>query len=285
MPDSSPLLSVITCNYNHARYLPDAIESALNQKFTPFEHILIDDGSTDESCQIIESYALKYPHIRTHFHAKNQGVLASINEALSLARGKYIHFLSADDSLLEGFFAQSVAALEANPTCGLCSSLSCFFDGHPPQNLYRPEATASVYFPTEVIGLYQNRQFWISGANIMRLDLAKKYGFNPQIEAYNDWFLYQQLSLLHGIVHIPRVYYANRNSETGYSASISTHAQKRNRAFYNLLHAAETHSDPRFKKAFRKSGSLSFYGKNMMIFLLKHLRFWHYIPSILRNKL
>ena len=92
---SDPAVSVLIPAYNHAAFLREAIDSVLAQRFADFELIVIDDASSDASWEIIESYADARLHASRH--AENQGAHATLNEALSLARGRYLSILNSDD--------------------------------------------------------------------------------------------------------------------------------------------------------------------------------------------
>ncbi len=92
-----PLITVIMASYYHAEYLPDAIESVLNQTFPDLELIIIDDASQDTSRSCIERYALQDERIRAVFHDTNHGIAYTANQGLALARGKYIAFIDSDD--------------------------------------------------------------------------------------------------------------------------------------------------------------------------------------------
>src|SRR5213080_4739493 len=78
-----PLVSVITPSYNRADYLPETIESVLSQDYPNFEYIVLDDGSTDNTCEVLERYShqLKW---ETH---PNMGETLTVNKGLKMARG------------------------------------------------------------------------------------------------------------------------------------------------------------------------------------------------------
>ena len=95
---SSPLVSVCIPSYNKARFIEDTLESVRRQSFTDFELLVIDDCSTDESAEIIQSWIARagFPcHFRKH--ADNQGVCKTLNEMAVMARGRYFAGLGADD--------------------------------------------------------------------------------------------------------------------------------------------------------------------------------------------
>ncbi len=92
---TTPAISVLIPSYNHAAFLREAIDSVLRQSFSDFELIIIDDASSDISSEIIESY--RDARIRARHHQRNQGAHATLNEALNLARGRYLSILNSDD--------------------------------------------------------------------------------------------------------------------------------------------------------------------------------------------
>lgn len=281
------VLTVVTCNYNHGCYLPEAVQSVLNQKFEGIEYIIIDDGSTDASREIILQCASQYAWIRPIFHEKNLGVTASINEGLRLARGKYIHYLSADDILLGDFFKKSMEKLSQYPEAGLSASKSCFFH----DSLSKIEPTEPIRFvthsqyvaPAELIQVYRETNFWISGATIFRTDFAREYGgFLPSMEPMNDWFLFIQIALNHGIVYVPEMFYANRINRNSFSRILLS--KRRSKCFSALLNTVNRLNRD-FRNAFRKAALLSFHGKHIILFLLLRPQFWFYLPSIVAKKI
>lgn len=90
----TPTVSVIMPAYNHEKYVGEAIESVLNQTFTDFEFIIINDGSTDGTDRVIRSY--DDPRIR-YYTQENLGAHNTLNRGLSLAKGKYISIINSDD--------------------------------------------------------------------------------------------------------------------------------------------------------------------------------------------
>lgn len=113
----SPYISVIINNYNYARFLPDAIHSALAQKnFTDYEIIVVDDASTDYSKEVIASYGDK---IIPLYLPQNSGQGQAFNAGFKLSRGKWICFLDADDVFLENKLFQIAEIAKANPDTSL----------------------------------------------------------------------------------------------------------------------------------------------------------------------
>ncbi|MCD8284743.1 MAG: glycosyltransferase [Prevotellaceae bacterium] len=93
---NEPLISVIVPVYNAGEYLRECIESVISQSFSEWELLLIDDGSTDGSGDIVDEYAEKDKRIRV-FHKENDGVCSARNMGLDNAQGEWVDFLDADD--------------------------------------------------------------------------------------------------------------------------------------------------------------------------------------------
>ena len=113
----APLVSIYITNYNYGSYIKEAIESVLNQSFKDIELIIIDDGSTDNSREIIENYA-HLNNIRIIFQ-KNKGLNVTNNIAMRLAHGKYLVRLDADDYFSEDAIEKMCLKLESDSQLGL----------------------------------------------------------------------------------------------------------------------------------------------------------------------
>lgn len=128
---SSPLVTVIIPNYNHALYLPLRIESVINQTFKDVEIIILDDCSSDNSRQIISSYAVKDSRIRFVYNEQNSGsTFKQWNKGFELVRGKYIWIAESDDSADKNFLAKLLSCFENEPQIVLAYSNSFDIDAN-----------------------------------------------------------------------------------------------------------------------------------------------------------
>jgi len=91
------LVSIITPVFNSQKYISNTIESVLSQTYLQWEHILVDDCSSDNSAALIKSYVARDPRIKYHCLEKNSGAGIARNKAIELAKGNYIAFLDSDD--------------------------------------------------------------------------------------------------------------------------------------------------------------------------------------------
>lgn len=106
------LISVVMPVFNARKYIERAIESVLQQSYTQFELILVDDGATDGSGEVCDGYALQDSRVIV-VHQKNGGISNARNRALQIAQGKYIAFCDHDDEMLPNALENAVTAMEA----------------------------------------------------------------------------------------------------------------------------------------------------------------------------
>jgi len=109
-----PLVSILLPTYNRARFLPQAIESIRGQRFTDWELIIVDDGSTDETPTLIARLTADIEQPVQYIRQENRGAYAARNVGLDHATGKYIAFFDSDDQWLTHHLHDCVEALEAN---------------------------------------------------------------------------------------------------------------------------------------------------------------------------
>src|SRR5262249_53067632 len=122
-------LSVVMPNYNHARFISMALTAILEQSRRPLEVIVVDDGSSDNSIEVIESFVQRDPIVRLIRHERNQALMAAVATGVEAARRDYLFIRRADDFILPGFFEEALRLLEAHPQAGLAFAYGSQFDG------------------------------------------------------------------------------------------------------------------------------------------------------------
>lgn len=115
----SPLVSVLVANYNYARFIGEAIESVLRQTYPNFEVIICDDGSTDNSVEVVRAYSLRDERIRL-VSQNNGGVASALNAAYRASRGEIVCLLDADDVFLPEKLERVLEAFRGAPRSGEC---------------------------------------------------------------------------------------------------------------------------------------------------------------------
>jgi glycosyltransferase involved in cell wall biosynthesis len=110
-----PSVSIVLPTFNRARFLKQAIDSILNQKFADWELIVIDDGSTDETPELLQELTARIEQPAHYIRQENQGAYGARNAGLEHARGRYVAFFDSDDEWLPHHLQDCVTALESNP--------------------------------------------------------------------------------------------------------------------------------------------------------------------------
>jgi glycosyltransferase involved in cell wall biosynthesis len=218
-------LSVLIPNYNHAHYISEALDAILTQSYPPFEIIIIDDDSTDNSFKILEGYAQKYSSIKVYRNDHNMGVNFNMTRLLELAKGDYVYSAAADDKILPGFFEKSMNLLSHHPEAGLSSTLSLCIDENGKSHgvYYTPVVSNKECFipPNKTLPLLQKHGSWIQGNTTIykRSALIDSGGYIPELHAFSDGFIHMVIAAKYGVCYIPEPLAAWRILETSYSAT------------------------------------------------------------------
>jgi glycosyltransferase involved in cell wall biosynthesis len=113
----NPLVSVLIANYNYARYIGETLESVLGQTYPHFEAIVCDDGSSDNSCEVITTYLQKDPRIKL-IRKQNGGIATALNAAYRESQGEIVCILDADDLWMPTKLQNVVEKFKSNSKCG-----------------------------------------------------------------------------------------------------------------------------------------------------------------------
>lgn len=119
---NSPFVSVLMPIFNGDVFLGEALESILKQSYTNYEFLIIDDGSTDKTPNLLKRYESNDKRIKIISHKKNLGIVISLNEGIKRAKGKYILRMDADDIAYPNRFDEQISFMESNPRVGVCGT-------------------------------------------------------------------------------------------------------------------------------------------------------------------
>jgi glycosyltransferase involved in cell wall biosynthesis len=185
----SPLLSVVMANFNGERYIGDAIRSVLRQTFHEFELIIIDDGSIDESREIIRAMAEMDPRITILFQ-EHLGLVKALNRGCNASRGVYVARLDADDIAMPQRFEQQMAFLRRGSAVLVGGSIECIdSDG---------KERFVVTFPKWLEGLKELLMVncYLAHTTVMfrREVFAAAGGYRPRFECAEDYDLFLRIS-------------------------------------------------------------------------------------------
>lgn len=196
-----PLVSVIVPNYNYERYLREAIDSALAQTYPHIEIIVVDDGSQDNSREILKSYGDK---IRT-FVQQNAGVSAARNNGVKNCSGKYVAFLDADDVWLPQKIEKQVELFEREKDLGLVHVGVEEFDANGNTLKKRLEGMSGDV--SQEFLLFERPVVLGGGSGLMlpREVFDEVGGFDLNLQTSADWDLFYRVSRNYKLGFVPEV--------------------------------------------------------------------------------
>lgn len=154
-------ISIITTSYNYDQYISETIESVLAQTYSNWEMIIFDDGSSDNSLEIIQSYCNKDSRIKlyTHPNNENKGLITTLKAAIEKAEGKYIVFLESDDYITPDYLEEKI-------------------------QVFNNEEVGLVYNNFEFAGDYKNY-----GLEKLRKEIITKWSKKPLAGDISEWLL------------------------------------------------------------------------------------------------
>lgn len=178
-----PLVSVVIPTYNYREYVGTAIRSCLEQHHQPVEIIVVDDGSTDQTGEMVRK---EFGQHVNYIHQHNQGVSAARNLGLSRAKGEFIIFLDADDYLTPDAVVLRLKPLEENPDIGIVITQNYTREKNSEKLNYRPKLKADKISEKFYKHLLLKRISFATCAALLRTDLARRFEFPTQISNGED---------------------------------------------------------------------------------------------------
>lgn len=171
-----PLISIIVPAYNAESHIKEAIESVLNQTYENLEIIVVDDGSSDKTSEIIKS--IQDPRV-VYFYQGNQGQSAARNTGIKATKGKYVAFLDSDDLFLPEKLEEQIGFLESHPDCEVCyCKIYHFYNKETEKLFYNPIESHSGFIFDKLL----ERNFINPLSVVLRKEILTKYGGFK-----NDW--------------------------------------------------------------------------------------------------
>lgn len=244
----TPFVSVLMPVYNGEKYLIEAMDSILNQTYLDFEFIIINDGSTDNTEQIILSY--EDPRIRYKKNETNHKLIATLNEGIELCTGKYIVRMDADDISALNRIEKQVAFMEENPNVGLCGTWFETFDDT------RKKGESNYASEHEEICYKHLYQIHLShGTAVFRKSILDKlnFRFDKEYAHAEDYDLFTRMALETKLANLPFVGYAVRHHQNEVSVKFGN-IQRANslRVRKRLFDLLDTESDEKVLIAFEE---------------------------------
>jgi len=226
-------LSVIMQNFNHAKFLGQSLQAILDQSFQPKEVIVVDDRSTDNSVEVIKSFAQKYPLIRLVQNEKNMGINYTFRRGMNLVTGTYFISCAADDMVSPGLFEKSMNLLAQHPQAGFSSTLIRHIDENGKKLSVCPDPP---YFSKKPCHILPDKAlkiildwggWWVPHTGVWRTQAIKEAGGFPE-EAGNflDGFTIPLMFLNYGACFIPEPLGMIRIHSENFSTIYDTEPEK-----------------------------------------------------------
>lgn len=213
MSQIKPIISVLMPAYNAAEYIREAIDSILTQTFTDFEFIIINDGSTDSTEDIILSYSDK--RIKYYANECNLGIVKTLNRGIDLSNGRYIARMDADDVSMPDRLEKQVHLLDVNPQIVACGTLYA---------IYGDQRQTPVDVATDVQDIRYDMAIYCQFAHstmMIRKDTLDQYKlrYREEYKCAEDYKLWTELLQYGDMINIPEVLGYIRQCEEGISIS------------------------------------------------------------------
>jgi glycosyltransferase involved in cell wall biosynthesis len=226
-----PTLSVCTTNYNHGRYIERAIDAIVSQSMSPLEYLIIDDGSTDDSIEVIARAATRSSLIRLVRNERNHGWIPALNRLVQLASGDYVYSAAADDCVLPGFFERAMTLAARYPQAGvICGAYAAVPESGGRANLVRAAAWSESRFvaPGVYLREYLARESPLHSfgpSAIFRRDcLVAAGGFRSELGPLTDTFVVNAIALEHGAAYVAETCMEWTHRTTSVSGSMDARA-------------------------------------------------------------
>jgi glycosyltransferase involved in cell wall biosynthesis len=190
----NPLVTIIIPAYNYQMFLSDSLTSVLAQKYQNFELIVIDDGSTDKTKDVVAEFIARDSRIK-YFYQSNAGLSAARNLGIKNSKGEYIQFLDADDLLSDLKLSLQIEDMEKDANIDISYTMAYYFVDGSKEKLYKsialkqddwiPKLNASGYGILEM--LVKQNIMPVNSALIRASSLRKIGLFDVAMKSLEDW--------------------------------------------------------------------------------------------------
>ena len=199
--DSAPLISFVVTSFNYAHLITETLDSLINQTYKNFEIVVVDDGSKDNSLEVIQNYVNKYPfiHLFTHPNHENRGLPASMRLGIEKATGEYVAFCESDDYLRSDYLQKKVDVINKYSDVVIISNGIKMFGnekdiharGWVCQHIRKLLKTGGT-----PVDMRYNQEFNFIptlSSVMIRKDVLVQLDYNTPVPAWLDFWLYRQI--------------------------------------------------------------------------------------------
>lgn len=207
----TPLVSVVVASYNYAHLLPETLDSILAQTYPHYEIVVVDDGSTDNSLQIIRRYMAQHSCIKlfTHPNQENKGLSATVELGIKESQGDFVAFCESDDMWEPRYLEKKVDAINRYQQVAIISNGVQTFGDEKAVHLrkaYLDMIDTVLNEGGNRVDIYgQKKMNYIPtfSAVMVRKDVLSRLDFNTPVQAWLDFWLYRQILKDELLFYIP----------------------------------------------------------------------------------
>ena len=229
-----PKVSVVMPVYNRQKYIKSSVESILNQTFTDFEFIIVNDGSTDKTLEILKSYTDK--RIKIIENEKNSGIVFSRNRGLNNATGQYIAMMDSDDIAYSNKLMKQVDFLDKNKEYGMVGTWVKFIDENSKYTGGKWKLPAK---PDLIPPIMLFRNYFVQSTILVRREAIPEWKYSPEFEIVEDSKMWFEVSLNYKVLNLQEYLldyrvHSDNITNTGHSKQMANSRKLYKLIFKNL---------------------------------------------------
>ena len=203
----SPLISIITASYNYEQYIAAAIESVLNQTYTNWELIIIDDGSKDNSVNIIKEYCMHEERIKLfqHENGENKGLAETLKLGIQKSQSEWVAFLEADDTITPDYLEKKLNIIKLYPDVdfifndiNIVTSIRKVKKSYEKYSRKQKKHILKQNYPCKLIEIERNKKYnnFIAtfSAVMLKKELLTNINFNSPVKQWLDFYIWIQIA-------------------------------------------------------------------------------------------
>lgn len=216
-------ISIITASYNYARFLTDCIESVISQTYTNWELIIVDDGSSDNSIDVIKSYCQKDNRIKLfqHKNGKNKGLKDTLLLGLKHTNTEWVAFLEADDTFMPNYLEEKIKVIEKEPDVKFIFNNFEVIGDKSWENLpyyiqFQREALRKVGFHNYLKEFYTKNPVPTFSIVMTKKSILTSLDFNSPIKPALDRYLWSQIAVKNDFYFLNKKLSCWRKHHTSY---------------------------------------------------------------------
>ena len=271
-------LSVVLTNYNYAWCVSRAIEAIVNQSRQPDEFIIQDDGSTDNSVDVIMPYVEKYPFIKYVQNEKNLGPIPAMQKVADCATGEYMYGAGADDWVLPGYFEKAMDMFAKYPQAGLSCANPCVYvkeTGQTNEMELMWSEKAAYLSPDEITEAIAGMAVYGHTTIVRRDAFNEAGGFLPELKWHSDWFFGLVIAFRYGAIYFPEAVAVDNARRPGaYCFSGSSDWSQQKNVIANVFRLLKS---PRFRDVlpnFIRGGVMNLFPYDTIKVVMSNPEFW-----------